>query len=110
MKRKIEVVISDGNTIVNEIQMEEEILADVLKQHGFNWMHGTLKVNGAAISVQSEKDLIYYPISDFAPSFKQNAKIKIDCKTPDNDPSKLTAKQIAKMREKQKAAESADNQ
>jgi hypothetical protein len=37
-------------------------------------------------------------------------KLKIDCKTPDNDPSKLTAKQIAQLRAKQKAAESADNQ
>ena len=110
MKRKIEVVISDGNTIVNEIHTEEEIFADVLKQHGFNWMPGTLCVNGAAISVQSENDLIYYPISDFAPSFKKNAKIKIDCKTPDNDPSKLTDKQLAKLREKQKKAESADSQ
>ena len=110
MNRKIEVVISDGNTIVNEIHAADETIADVLKQHGFNWMHGTLCVNGAAILEESEKDFINCPIGDFAPSFKQNAKIKINCQTPANDPSKLTAKQIAKLREKQKAAESANNQ
>lgn len=110
MKRKIEVVISDGNTIVNEIHAEDETIADMLKQHGFNWMHGSIKVNGAAIAEKFENLFLNYQFGDFWPSFKNYAKFRIDCKTPDNDPSKLTAKQIAKLREKQKAAESADNQ
>ncbi len=110
MKRKIEVVISDGNTTVSEIHTEDETLADVLKQHGFNWIHGTLCVNGAAITEESEKDFVNCHISDFAPSFKSYAKIKINCQTPANDPSKLTDKQLAKLREKQKKAESADSQ
>lgn len=110
MKRKIEVVITDGNTTVNELHRGDETIAEVLKQHGFNWMHGTLCVNGAAIPEESEKDFISCPISDFAPSFKRYAKIKINCQTPANDPSKLTDKQLAKLREKQKKTESADSQ
>ena len=110
MKRKIEVVISDGNTTVNELHRGDETIADVLKQHGFNWMHGTLRINGAAIPEEPEKDFISFPIIDFTQSFKSYAKIKISCQTPANDPSKLTDKQLAKLREKQKKAESADSQ
>jgi len=92
----LNVFISDGNRLTNYDCKPDRTLAEVLNQRGYNWIRGSLRVNGVGLPNDSAYDTLEKIQHETLVGRKYTYRMKVLCKTPMSDPTKKPEKPVRK--------------
>lgn len=99
MTETYNVFITDGNRLSNNDHKVDMTLGDLMKERGYNWLRGSIRVNCCKMPDNAMFDTLEMIQHDTlkAAGKPYTTYMKIHCKTPDNDPTKKREKPVRRQ-------------